>query len=178
MAKIGKTRFAILGVLTLAPQSGYEIAKFCREVLSAFWRESYGQIYPQLEQLLSQKLIKKAESRETNRRKAIYTITPKGRKVLSEWMVMETEPQPVRNETLLKVFFGADMPIELSRIQVAGLLDSQRRLLGYLKEIEKQIATLDEFNDSQKKHFRMTVRMGVLVAQARVKWANECLEIL
>ena len=177
MAKTGTTQFAILGILMHGPSSGYEIAKFCREVLNSFWSESYGQIYPRLKQLEDQGLVKKKDDPESKRKKAIYSITAKGRKAVSRWAATPSQPQPVRNEMLLKVFFGADLPIEHSTTQISGFLTTQARALGCLKSVEKELAD-EELGDRQRMHWRMTIRMGIHVIQARIKWAKESLEEL
>ncbi|MDH3629255.1 MAG: PadR family transcriptional regulator, partial [Acidobacteriota bacterium] len=42
------SRYAVLGILTLEPMSGYDIKKFIETSVAHFWRESYGNIYPLL----------------------------------------------------------------------------------------------------------------------------------
>ena len=54
MAKKQKTRSAILGLLSWQPMSGYDIKKLIEMGLRHFWSESYGQIYPTLEQLVKE----------------------------------------------------------------------------------------------------------------------------
>jgi DNA-binding PadR family transcriptional regulator len=49
--KKGKTRFAVLGILSYGPMSGYDIKKFYEKNVAGFWSESYGQIYPILKRL-------------------------------------------------------------------------------------------------------------------------------
>ncbi|MBA3604138.1 MAG: PadR family transcriptional regulator, partial [Parachlamydiaceae bacterium] len=47
MAKSNKSRFAIMGMLALAPKSsGYDIKKLMEGSTQYFWKESYGSIYP------------------------------------------------------------------------------------------------------------------------------------
>ncbi|MGH9601902.1 MAG: PadR family transcriptional regulator, partial [Terriglobales bacterium] len=45
------TRFALLGLLSLGPQSGYDLKKRMEQSIAHFWSESYGQIYPTLRRL-------------------------------------------------------------------------------------------------------------------------------
>jgi PadR family transcriptional regulator AphA len=51
------TPFAILGLLSIEPMSGYDIRRNLDESLSYFWSESYGQIYPSLKKLEASRLI-------------------------------------------------------------------------------------------------------------------------
>jgi DNA-binding PadR family transcriptional regulator len=58
-----RTKYAILGILALAPQTGYELKQFIERSLSAFWQESYGQLYPTLKLLVSEGLAIMDEER-------------------------------------------------------------------------------------------------------------------
>jgi hypothetical protein len=40
------SRYALLGMLSLGPGSGYDLKKRIEGSLAHFWSESYGQIYP------------------------------------------------------------------------------------------------------------------------------------
>jgi DNA-binding PadR family transcriptional regulator len=60
----GRTRCAILGVLAFEDSTGYEIRKLLSETTAHFWKESYGQIYPALEVLLSGKCNDPGSARE------------------------------------------------------------------------------------------------------------------
>ena len=51
------TDYAILGMLTLRPMSGYDIRATIGESIAYFWTESYGQIYPTLKRLTKEKLL-------------------------------------------------------------------------------------------------------------------------
>ena len=46
-----KSRFAVLGMLSMGLETGYQMKKHVEENLGHFWSESYGQIYPILGQL-------------------------------------------------------------------------------------------------------------------------------
>jgi len=58
-----RTKYAILGILALAPQTGYELKQFIERSLSAFWQESYGQLYPTLKLLVKEGLALVDEER-------------------------------------------------------------------------------------------------------------------
>ena len=49
--KENKSKYAIMGMLSMGPMSGYDIKKRFEKSLSYFWNESYGQIYPILRKL-------------------------------------------------------------------------------------------------------------------------------
>ncbi len=109
MAKTNRTKVALLGFLSWGTMSGYDLRKLIDGSISYFWNESYGRIYPMLARLVSEGLasVEKTES-EGGRPRNIYSLSATGRAELDEWLANPSVPsQPVRDERLLKLFFGA-----------------------------------------------------------------------
>src|SRR5436305_3234605 len=107
MAKENKSKYAVLGVLSICPGSGYDIKKFMEQSTSNFWNESYGQIYPILKQLVDEGLATShAEKQEGKPERYIYTLTTKGQEELAQWLSESIEYAVERNELLLEWFFG------------------------------------------------------------------------
>jgi DNA-binding PadR family transcriptional regulator len=100
-----RTRYAILGALTVAPMSGYGLRQFFDQSVSFFWRESYGQIYPILKQLRRERLIttRRGTRGEHSSGRPQYVITSRGREALRAWLSEAVELQPPRQELLLKL---------------------------------------------------------------------------
>src|SRR5262245_21927373 len=132
--------YAILGLLSLEPMSGYDIRRNLDENLAHFWSESYGQIYPALKRLEAAALIAPVKSADTGaRKKRVYTLTPQGRARLRSWLADSPKAQPPRNELLLKIFFGrlaapGAIAAHLRRLQV-----HQERIVAELTAIERQL---------------------------------------
>ena len=61
MAIKNKSRYALLGVLSMKSCSGYDIKKFCDKTISHFWNENFGHIYPVLSELQKEGLISQVE---------------------------------------------------------------------------------------------------------------------
>ncbi len=59
MPKVNKTKFAILGMLSIAPMSGYDMKKRFDSSVAHFWNENYGHIYPVLGRLEKEGLVTK-----------------------------------------------------------------------------------------------------------------------
>ena len=107
MARINRTRFAILGMLMSGPRSGYDLKKDFEEQISHFWSESLGQIYPALQRLHDEKLVSVSTTRRKGRpERKVYRITKRGENEFREWLKQPATPIHWRNELLLKVFFG------------------------------------------------------------------------
>ena len=62
MKRANKTQFAVLGLLSWQPMSGYTIKKLIEMGLTQFWSESYGQLYPTLEKLVETGLVHRLET--------------------------------------------------------------------------------------------------------------------
>ena len=104
-----KTRYVILGLLRDNDLSGYEIKNQIEIKMFYFWQESYGQIYPELNAMDKEGLIKSVEEKDPdNRGKIRYRITERGRDVFNQWMSQEYEKDTVRSEALLKFFLADD----------------------------------------------------------------------
>src|SRR5271157_2533087 len=102
MPRTNTTRYALLGVLRIAPFSGYDIKKLCDMSISYFWSENYGHIYPMLRKLEAEGLVTK-ESQQTQGRppKNVYRITQKGTDELREWLLKPAQDHPMRFELML-----------------------------------------------------------------------------
>ena len=73
------TDFALLGLLSIEPMSGYDIRQNFQESLNFFWNESYGQIYPALKRLLARGFITAAPGGQNGRAVKSRVIWPKRR---------------------------------------------------------------------------------------------------
>lgn len=81
------TMFAVLGILSLGPHTGYDIKQHMEQSTSYFWNENYGQIYPSLAELLDRKDIAVEVIRQKGKPdKKLYSITDQGRQTLSDWL--------------------------------------------------------------------------------------------
>lgn len=173
-----KSKYSVLGMLSIGSMSGYDIKKHIEESISNFWTESYGQIYPVLKGLVAEKLVTKAIEKGSGKPdRHVYALTELGREKLREWLTEGVTPKVERNELLLKIFFGADMPLEVNAAHVEQYRELQRGLLEKYKAIEKNIKA--EFADNSNAPFwLLTVRHGQYVSQALLDWCDEALSKL
>jgi len=170
-----KSKYAILGMLSIAPMSGYDIKKQVETSISNFWTESYGQIYPVLRSLITEKLVTKTVEREAGRPdRHVYSLTAKGRKELRRWLLEGFAPKIQRNEFLLKLFFGEEITPKTNIAHVEQFRVLQRELLQKYGAIEKQI-TRDYAGNSNAPYWLMTVRYGQHVSRALLQWCDKTL---
>ena len=69
---------AVLGLLKEVPMSGYELKKQLSLKLGAFWRVSYGSLYPCLKRLAADGALDVEVSPFTSRKKHVYRLTDQG----------------------------------------------------------------------------------------------------
>lgn len=175
---MSQTKYAVLGLLTLGPMTGYDLKKVSEQSLAHFWHESYGNLYPRLAELQAEGLV---TARKEQRKRApdaiVYRITPAGRKELAAWMREPAAAERVRSELLLKVFFGAQSPVQDTIDQVAGHRARQEAVQQTYAGIEEMLRKdLDQNDDAAFQ--LMTLRRGQLLTEARLRWCDETLATL
>lgn len=171
-ARNSSTPYALLGMLTLGPMSGYEMRQTMQQSIAHFWSESYGQIYPTLKKLEKQGMVAcKKEKKKGEPEKLIYSITAAGRKALDQWLAEAPYAQPIRSELLLKVFFAQHAP-ELVLGHVERTAEHTARELAHYKGVHAWL-TREHKNDPNLPHWLMTLRLGVLRTEATHQWAVE-----
>ncbi len=182
MAKENKSRYAILGMLTLGPASGYQIKKLMEQSTSNFWSESYGQIYPILKLLTEEGLTTShTEKQEGKPERNIYTLTRQGKEELVNWLGEAVEEAPERMELLLKLFFGQLLPVSTNIAHIQRFQEIQRSLLCKYQGIEAflQNCVQEEGQDEiQYAYSLITVRHGIYRCQALLAWSEETLATL
>jgi len=168
-----RTRYAVLGALSLGPSSGYEIQQGLERTVGHFWSESFGQIYPILTDLVERGWAAVASDVPGPRRKRTYAITAIGLEELRRWL-----EQPVavvdrpRNEVLLKLFFGSAIPVDVGLAHVARHRERAAAHLATFDQIERGLRD-ERADDPGLDYWLATVRYGQLQAEAVLHWCDE-----
>jgi DNA-binding PadR family transcriptional regulator len=172
-----KSRYAILGALTLEPMSGYQIKELIGRTVGHFWNEGYGQIYPTLKALSETGLVSsRVEPGNGKPDSNVYTLTDEGWEELRQWLARPVHSNhPGRSELLLKLFFG--------RHATAGTnLEHLRRyqeLLGaQIAQYEAIEVELEGQDDPDQPYRLITLRHGLHVARASRAWCAETIDQL
>ena len=123
-------RYAILGLLSWQPLSGYDLKKIISGSQVFYWSGNNNQIYTALIRLHEAGLVtRQVQQQESLPAKKIYSITQQGRAELRNW-VLSTMELPELRSTFLIQLASADA-------LTAGELDA---LIGrYEAEIELQL---------------------------------------
>lgn len=175
MADRNTTQYGILGLLTWGPKSGYDIRKEVRESIGHFWSESYGQIYPVLRRLVARGLATvRTTSGKAGTARKVYRITPAGRRALRRWLAEPVRASPVRSELCLKLCFGVEAPVDVSRRHIEAFRRLHAERLATYEKTERMLRALQR-QTPEAVYFLLTVRMGRSIAEACIRWADDSL---
>jgi DNA-binding PadR family transcriptional regulator len=102
--------YALLGLLQQQPSSGYQLRKIFSATSMKTYSDSPGAIYPALQRLERQGLIRgTVEQGAGLRRRRMFRLTPKGLSELRKWIVCPVTLEEViwnQQETLLRFAFS------------------------------------------------------------------------
>jgi len=172
------TQYAILGMLSLAPMSGYDVRKEAATSIGHFWSESYGQIYPALRDLASRGLARRRTERRAGRpERQVYEITERGLDALQVWKVEPPHTSPARNELLLKLFFGDERSTEQNVAWIELLLAEEKHRLRDYGAIRRQLMKEQRHHPSLR-FWLITLSYGVHRSRSLTRWCRETLSAL
>lgn len=176
--KDNKTKYAILGLLSHEPLTGYDIKKRIEATISYFWDASFGQIYPTLQKLETDGLVSKEVELDENRpTRKVYTITPKGVNELKKWLSKPVEKEVIRYEILLKLCFGSQISVSDNLKNIKEFKDRGLSTLEILNGYEQNLHQVISENEDHL-YYLLTVRFGQYVYQAYQAWAEEAIKLL
>lgn len=162
--------------------SGYDIKKKIEELVSNFWTESYGQIYPILKQLVAEGLATSSTEEQAGKPdRYIYTLTNLGHRELCRWLTEPAEPRVERIEVLLKLAFGSAVPVADNIRHVEQFrAQHQQQLQKYATLAERFKAYCQDNPDLSPNlpYWLMAPGYGMHVSQALINWCDETLTVL
>ncbi len=179
MSSTSASSFAVLGLLSLKPMSGYDIKLFFERIGSHVWHESFGRIYPSLQELKAEGAIRRHKITPRGKRERItYAITPKGKEKLQNWLATPPRPTWIRNEFLLKFILAKNV----SRPVVVGHIQSQKTQLqdqlNRVQSYQKVLAGGADPDMIGSPYSVLVSRLGELATEARLRWCQEALDLL
>lgn len=175
--RTSRSRYAILGALTIEPMSGYQIRELIARTIGHFWSEGYGQIYPTLRSVSAAGLVNsRVEPGHRGPHRHVYTLTEAGWEELREWLVQPVDAHhPGRSELLLKLFFGRHAP---RTSNLAHVRRHRELVAGLIAQFEAIETELNAENSADRPYWLTTLRHGLYVARASLAWCDETIDRL
>jgi PadR family transcriptional regulator, regulatory protein AphA len=163
------TSQAVLGLLSIVPMSGYDLAQAAERSVGAFWPISKSQVYAELARLEPLGLVRGIEiSQDRRPDKRLFHLTERGEEVLDTWLESDDLAAPrLRLPFLLKIFLGHRTAPRIS----ADLLKEVRA--GALAEAEELRALLPVMDHPDAAYARLTVSFLLRLAETTAAWAED-----
>jgi len=159
--RLTPTSYIVLGFLDWGdePCTPYALKQLVAGSVGYFWTLQHAQLYTEPERLARGGYVTKERERGGRRRK-LYTITDKGREALAAWRAEPTGEIPeLRNQAVLKIFFGADLT-KLAPLQI----EAHRGRLAEYEEIRANMP------DSVPQGPRLALEAGISWERHQIEW--------
>lgn len=166
-------RLAILGLVDMHPQSGYDIKKVFETTPMGNFSSSPGAIYPALKSLERQGWIRGTpENTESLRPRLVYMITDEGERVLDTELT-----RPVTHDDMIWHF---DLVmLRFAFIEKLGHTEAIRFLGEFRTEAAAYVRYLDGLREAMREQLtpcgRLALEHGIVSSQANVRWAEDAL---
>jgi DNA-binding PadR family transcriptional regulator len=158
---------AILGLLKERAMHGYQLSKRLADTLGAFWKVSYGSLYPALKRLEREGAVESVFPRdEVGRRKNVYRITEKGEALFYELLQEAGQESWEDNRFRVRLAFFKYLKPD-TRLR---LLEKRRAYLeDRLSEIKASLVRARERIDN---YTLSLMRHGEETTQEDIKWLD------
>ena len=163
MSSLSPTARVILGLLAWQARTGYEIKQVTDRSTRFLWGASYGQIYPELRRLEEAGLVVSREEPRGRVPRRVYSLTDAGQRAVDAWLAGSDESYEVRDEGLLKLFFGDLVPPE-------QLLDLVGRRRAWYQESATLFRGLGEELGELDETSERVLRYGVELMEWNAAW--------
>src|SRR5207302_8253108 len=165
-SSLSPTARVVLGMLRLGVRTGYDIKQVIEMTTRFFWNASYGQIYPELRRLEEAGLVESERDPASRRKRTVYKLTPAGDHALQDWLTGPGDLFDMRDEALLKLFFGDLLTPE----QVLANLRRRRESFQEVLELFREIDTRRADDSSDLAYPGKALHYGIDLVQWMVDW--------
>jgi DNA-binding PadR family transcriptional regulator len=162
---------AILGLLKEQTMHGYQLSKRLADTLGAFWKVSYGSLYPALKRLEREGAVESVFPRdEVGRRKNVYRVTDKGEKLFYELLQEAGQESWEDNRFRVRLAFFKYLKPE-TRLR---LLEKRRAYLeGRLSDIKTSLKNARERIDN---YTLSLMRHGADATEQDIAWLDDLIK--
>ncbi|GAB2635068.1 PadR family transcriptional regulator [Kribbella swartbergensis] len=166
----------ILGLLSIAPMSGYDLKRHFDSTINYFWSADKAQIYRTLATLVTDGLVEVEKvPGEAGPDRQVHRLTAAGRATLHEWLTSDLDRQPERDAFLARVFFAGD----LDPSETSALLERRRHAARTtLATLEAIRANSPEPTDRAGRLRLATLDNGLRHTRTELEWLESLEETL
>lgn len=160
-------RHAILGLLDLAPRSGYDLDRAFQRSVAHFWHADKSQIYRTLDRLEADGAIEtEVVAQQTRPDRRVHSLSSAGRAELREWLESPLEDLRPKEPFLARLFFAATLGTD-------GVLDLVDRREREIREALDDLRGLPRPSGDLAALLRAaTLDAGIAQAEAELAWLD------
>ena len=164
-----------------SPHSGYDLKKKFEQSLRNFWNAELSQIYPVLQKLEKDGLLKsEREASSSGPPRRVYSRTARGRRELLSWLTEGPTVGEERIGYLAQVFFLGQLGSSTDAIAfMQELRTYMTSWLESLQEVERRWQEDDpRFPDrlpDEDFYPHLTLTLGLKKVQCNIEWCDECI---
>ena len=161
----------ILGLLDIAPMSGYDVKRYVDTVVTHFWTADKSQVYRTLAGLVADGLARIETVPGTSAPdRLVHHITDAGRAALHAWLVSELDRQPERDAFLARAFFAGSLDDDELRDLLARRRAAAEALLATLDAMR---AVTPAPRDRAERLRFATLDSGMRHARTELEWLDD-----
>jgi DNA-binding PadR family transcriptional regulator len=171
-------KYAILGLLSVKPQTGYELKANFDQSIQYLWKADQAQIYRTLRDITREGwAVSQTIQQDGRPNKKVYELTPAGEKELRRWLSIALPPNDQRNAGLMQIFFSG-------RISDAEILINLKREREQLTvglaglsalETDSELFAVDTTSPRIHFFFEMTRQLGIRTVKLNLEWIEEAI---
>jgi PadR family transcriptional regulator AphA len=168
--------YAILGLLSWRPLTGYDIKKMFVGSTVLYWSGNNNQIYTTLVKLHENGLVsREIEFQEDSPARKIYSITAKGQAELKKWLLVEPEPPQLKNSFLIQLAWADQLsPDELDTL--LGKYEAEMKMQLTMLQVQEQQKNMSPSGTPRDAYINValarTPREAVLWSMIQENWIS------
>jgi len=172
-------RHSILGFLSKASMTGYDLQKKVDSTIRHFWPATQSQIYRTLKELEESGLIaSEIHYQEQKPNKRVYQITAAGKEQLRQWLSSPIPIDSPRHPLLVQLFFSAGIPPATLCENLRAYRATMEERLSFLESPEAE-AQIDRARNAREHELYELIRdNGLMALRNEIAWAEKSLERL
>lgn len=161
------------------PCSGYDLAKEFNSSVGFYWKTTHQQIYRELAKLETEKMVTSELIKQKDRPdKKTYSVTEAGQAYLVKWIACPSEPSPIKEDMLVKMFVGFLVPKNVLVEELEQLKNIHEEKLRRFREYETKFFSDVKSLPVKGKYRYLNLRSGIAFETGHIKWCEEAIEFL
>jgi PadR family transcriptional regulator AphA len=172
-------KHAILGFLSYAPMSGYDLKKAFDQNLQHFWPADQSQIYRTLSHLTDEALVEvQVFPRQDRLDRKVYYITETGTDELRRWLSTPLDAAEARKPFLIQLYFGGRVSDDELLVAIEAECQKAEQRLALLTEMHEAVLSRLKGQTKPRGGFLglLTLEHGIIAYTAHKKWLATVIE--